>query len=375
MNLGETLLARLASRQVLRKRPRSPSVGRGAGHEPPSASSSASPGRAQKKARLTEPGGGDRGGGGLPPGLGLDLGPEAEDDDDDEEEERGRRQQRREDRDGGGGADDTPDDFVPLDQASRRAQKALIKRLIAEEDQEHTCFFCDFVKRYDQEKRRVGGQKEVMLEGSYAYDLAIKYFQQNANFSIVKKAKGILDIYKVHVYDKAVRALGGAKPSHLPEPSLENIVEHILVYNYDQMSLTKEALDTARSTVQMFKSQAMVEGRANEKNARTILLANQQFHALTKEMAKLREARGIPDGPFVMDPQKVMAFADDRPIAAFRKDNEGLGIGGATATNTAAEAQRVTAQRPTFGGIARGDEEDEDMSGEREEDDASFISV
>jgi hypothetical protein len=57
------------------------------------------------------------------------------------------------------------------------------------------------------------------------------------------------------------------------------------------------------------------------------------------------------------------------------KDSEGLGIGGATATNTAAEAQRVTAQRPTFGGIARGDEEAEDMSGEREEDDASFISV
>jgi hypothetical protein len=321
-------------------------------------------------ARVSEPAGGDGGDGGLPPGLGLDLGPDPEDEDEESTAERG-RQQRREDRGGGGAVDDTNDDFVPLDQASKRARKELIKRLIAEEDQEHTCFFCDFVQRYDQEKRRVGGQKEVMLEGSYAYKLAIDLVYQNPNWSVVKKARGLLDIVRVHVYDKAVRALDGRKPPHLPEPKLEDFVCHILEFNYDQVSLTKEALDTARSTVQMFKSQAMVEGRANEKNARTILLANQQFHALTKEMAKLREARGIPDGPFAMDPQKLMSFADTRPIDAFRKDSEGLGIGGATATNTAAEAQRVTAQRPSFGGMAQESEQEEDMSGEEED----YVSI
>jgi hypothetical protein len=363
MNLGEILLARIANQQVLRKRPR----------DPPSSPASSSSGaeRPQKRGRHVQflPVGpaADRG---LPPALALDLGPE-------EEEEEGEAEpasqaaaaapaqarQRHED-DG---------EFVPLDQASRVARKALIKRLLADEANEHTCFFCDFVQRYDQEKRRVGGQKEVMLEGAYAYKLAIDYFQQNPNFSIVKKARGILDIYKVHVYDKAVRALGGEKPAHLPEPSLEAMVDHLLNFNYDQVSLTMEQLETARSTVQMFKSQAVVEGRANAINARTIIMANQQFNQLTKEVAKLREARGIPDGPFVMDPQKVMSFADTRPIEPFRKEAEGLGIGGATATNTAAEAQRITAQRPTFGGMAEGEGDDDGDDDEDEDADVDAM--
>jgi hypothetical protein len=361
MNFGDALLANLAATArggttVLRKR-----VQR---DESSSSSSSSS----RKRARLD--GSTNNNGDGLPPGLGLDLGLDPPSQDEDEDEGEGARQhsqQRREDHLGAGGnVTDEAAYFVPLDQASKKARKAYIKRLIDEEDQEHTCFFCDFVKRYDQEKRRVGGQKEIMLEGSYAYKFAIEFFQQNPNLSEVKKARGLLDIYKVHVYDRAVSALGGRKPAYLPEPKLEDFLEHIVVFNYDQVSLTKKALDTAQNLVDTFNSQIVAEGKANEKNARTVLMANQQFHSLTKEMARLREARGIPEGPFVMDPQKVMAFADTRPIEPFRKDSEGLGIGGATATNTTADAQRVTARRPNFGNIAH----DED---EEEEEDASDV--
>jgi len=358
MNFGDVLLASLAtSRTVVRKRTHA------SGEEP---SSSSDAGRPAKRARLNNDGGGGRGG--LPPGLGLALDSSVASvaDEEGEDQQRGPHQQRREDVAGGGGGGADDNFFVPLDQASKRARRALIKRLIAEEEDEHTCFFCDFVKRYDQEKKRVGGQREVLLDGSYAYELAIKLVHENPNWSVVKKARGIMDIYKLHVYDKAVRALGGQKPTHLPEPRLEEYVRHILDFNYDQVSLTKEALDTARDLVQAFKSQLVSEGKANEKNGRMVLMANQQFYTITKDMARLREARGIPDGPFVMDAQKLMSFADTRPIEAFRKDSEGLGIGGATATNTAVETQRVTARRPAFGGLVTEDGEEEEEEEDEE---------
>jgi hypothetical protein len=345
MNLGERMLASLATRTVLRKRPRP--------DESPASSSRGddTPRRAPKRARIDpEPG--------LPPGLGLGLG---------DEPPSAAGEEDRADAAAAAGAS-ADEDFAPLDVAGRRAMASYIDRLMAEEESEHTCFFCDMVRRYDGELRRTGGQKDFMTEGAYGYKLAIDFVNEHPHFSCVKKARGVTHIYQVHVYGPAMRALGGRKPLHLPEPSVRDIVEHLLIYNYDQVALTMEQLQTARALVQTFNSQLMVENRANALNARTIVMANQQFAMLTDKMAKLRDARGIPEGPFMLDPQKVMAFSDTRPIDAFRKQAEGQGIGGATATNTAEEAERVTAQRPAFGHMAAARDDDDDAyAGEEEE--------
>lgn len=318
MDTGERMLANLAMRTVLRKRAR---------RDEPS-----SEGPARKRPRPAEPDSAAESEQGLPPGLGLGLG------------------------DGPApGPDPEPNDdgeYAPLDVASRRAMDSYIDRIMEEGKNEHTCFFCDMVQRYDAEVERTGGQRDLMTEGAYAYKLAIDFVKKNPRFSDYKKAKGVTEIYDVHVYSPARRALGGRKPPNLPEPSVRDMVEHLKMYNYDLMSMTLEQLETARSLVLTFQSQLVIEKSANNNNARTIIMANDQYMKLTDKFAKLCETQGIPNATFALDPLKVLGFADTRPIDALRKQAEGLGIGGATATNTAEEAQRITARRPAFGGMA-----------------------
>jgi hypothetical protein len=236
--------------------------------------------------------------------------------------------------------------YMSLDQMGKQAMSTLIDRMMEDPAADHTCFFCTMVERYEAETKRTGGQSDFMIDGAYGYKLAVDFHNNNSHLLPIQRARGMNEIYRVHVYDPAQRALGGAKPPHLPEPSVRAMLEHIIMFNYDPVSLNMEALRVARNMVYSFGSVVGVDGKPNWQTGRTILAANDQFVSLVEKQVKLMDGRVPPT--FALDVQKVMAFASTRPLDAFRAQAKGA-LGGATATNTAEEVQIVTAQRPTFG--------------------------
>lgn len=236
--------------------------------------------------------------------------------------------------------------YMSLDQMGKQALSTLIDRMMEDPAADHTCFFCTMVERYEAETKRTGGQSDFMLAGSYGYQLAVEYHNKNSHLLPIQRARGMDEIYRVHVYEPARRELGGAKPPYLPEPSIRAMLEHIVLFNYDPVSLNMEALRVARNLIYSFGSVVSVDGRPNFQIGRTIIAANAQYTSLVEKQVKLMDGRVPPT--FALDVQKVMAFASTRPLDAFRAQAKGA-LGGATATNTAEEVQVVTAQRPTFG--------------------------
>jgi hypothetical protein len=267
---------------------------------------------------------------------------------------------------GGGGGGEA--DLVPLDALADQARTELIDRLMASGDNRtvrgHTCFFCVMRARYEAMEQRAAGQRNFMMEETYAYATMIRWHSDNVALPEYEKAVGLDSLYRLHVWDPAKEALGGRNPPGWPEPSVRSMLEHIKFYNNDRVAAYLEAIEKTREVMYAFSAQAKKDGSLSWHSGRTILSAAAQLATLTDKMAAMQDTGRAPVGPFVFDPQKVMAFADSRPLDAFRLQAT-TGLGGATATNTDDDTARVAVQRAHFGALSPSRVED-DEGGEDE---------
>ncbi len=235
------------------------------------------------------------------------------------------------------------------------------------------CFICDFQERYEKEVRASGGQTSVLLEGSYAYNLMREYHKEHPFTGRGKKAKALTKIYKLHVWNPAVKANNGRPPRHLPQPDERKFVEHLTLFSLDPTSINMECIHAIRQLIWTFGSKLVVDGAPDAVNGRLVLNATGELSKLIDKQVKL--AGENFNSPFALDPERVLAFASTRPLDAIRSQATSDALGGATATNNQTAVSMVTAQRPSFGEISSVSVVEEEEEEESDSEDSGAMNI
>ncbi len=278
------------------------------------------------------------------------------------------------------GGDNTTDEtrqavFTSLEAAANTAIDQQIDDMIKNRGRRHNCFFCAMVVRYENEVRRCGGseQESILIEGAFGYKLAIDYHNNNPQLTVLQKAEGLHEIYERHVYNPSVEASGGRAPPDLPVPSLRDMIEHLLRYNFDPVSMNMTALLNTQNLIAAYKHKMLIDGLVSDQAGRGMVSATELFSRLLDKQIKFMGGKVVT--PFALDPQKLMALTGTRPLDAFRSQAANI-LGGATATNSNDALASIAARRPNFGApdtptparaTAANDDDDNEGAEEEEE--------
>lgn len=236
-----------------------------------------------------------------------------------------------------------------LDKFARGAIDKYIGGLVDGGARHHTCFFCDTVVRYENDVRRMGGDEAgVLVEGAIGYKLAIDYHNNHPNMPLRQKAAGLTEIYRRHVYDPATRANRGRAPRDLPPPNLADMIEHLLLYNFDPVAINMEAFQQLRHLTYTLADSVVVDGRADLAVSRMLVTTIAAMLRVSDKQVKM--LGGKVSTPFALDAQKLMTVAGTRPLELFRAQAANV-LGGATATNSNDALGMVTARRPNMGAL------------------------